>query len=198
VSAIGLLASLTVLLPAWAGDRGPAAGVDPETDSPAAFFPGGMLGVQLGAPWETIKRTPALNGLNCQPSTQAAEVFDEVCFFHTSSRVAGAQIHDGFIVRKGDAVVLIGTGITIQNPDDPLAETVMRDFSANVHAKSQQTGGEVLFVNLPSRRMSAQELRGFSRTAPVLLVELEPTGNELAVLYGYLAPVNAFSVLASN
>jgi hypothetical protein len=157
-----------------------------------------MLGVQPGAPWETTKRSPALSGLACQPNADAAGVFDEVCFFHTSSRVAGAEIHDGFIVRKGDAVVLIGTGITIQNPDDPLAETVMRDFSANVHAKSQQTGGEVLFVNLPPRRMSAQELQGFSRTAPVLLVELEPTGNELAVFYGYLAPVNAFSVLASN
>jgi hypothetical protein len=46
--------------------------------------------------------------------------------------------------------------------------------------------------------MSAQEMKGFSRTAPVLLVELEPKGNELAVFYGYLAPVNAFSALASN
>jgi hypothetical protein len=125
-------------------------------------------------------------------------VFDEICFFQTSSRVAGAEIHDGFIVRKGDAVILIGTGITIQNPDDPLAETVMRDFASNVHAKFQQTGGDVLFVNLPARHLSAAELQGFSRTAPVLLVELEPKGNELAVFYGYLAPVNAFSALASN
>jgi hypothetical protein len=194
--AMGLLATAAACVPAWAGDSVAASGMDPM--SPAAFFPGGLLGVQLGSPWETVKKSAALSGLTCEPSTGAAEVFDEICFFRTSSRVAGAEIHDGFIVRKGDEVILIGTGITIKNPDDPLAETVMRDFASNVHAKFQQTGGDVLFVNLPARHMSAQELQGFSRTAPVLLVELEPKGNELAVFYGYLAPVNAFSALASN
>jgi len=194
--AIGLVASLAAFVPARAGDSATTSGMDPM--SPAAFFPGGILGVQLGSPWETIRKSPALTGLTCEPSTGAAEVFDEICFFRTSGRVAGAEIHDGFIVRKGDEVILIGTGITIKNPDDPLAETVMRDFASNVHAKFQQTGGDVLFVNLPTRHMSAQELQGFSRTAPVLLVELEPKGNELAVFYGYLAPVNAFSALASN
>jgi hypothetical protein len=193
---IGLLASLFASMSARPGDSAPSAA--PEPISPAAFFPGGLLGVQLGSPWETVKKSPALDRLTCEPSTGAAEVFDEICYFQTSGRVAGAEIHDGFIVRKGDAVILIGTGITIKNPDDPLAEMVMRDFASNVHAKFQQTGSDVLFVNLPARHMSAQELQGFSRTAPVLLVELEPKGNELAVFYGYLAPVNAFSALASN
>jgi len=196
VIGIGLLASLFASMPALAGDSATAAGLDPM--SPAAFFPGGMLGVQLGSPWRTIKQSPSLSHLTCEPSAAAETVFDEICFFQTSSRVAGAEIHDGFIVRKGDEVILIGTGITIQNPDDPLAETVMRDFASSVHAKFQQKGSDVLFVNLPARHMSAQELQGFSRTAPVLLVELEPKGNELAVFYGYLAPVNAFSALASN
>jgi len=197
-SAIGiaLLAGLFASISARAGDSAPSAA--PEPMSPAAFLPGGMLGVQLGSPWETTKKSPSLSRLTCEPSTDAVEVFDEICFFQTSSRVAGAEIHDGFIVRKGDEVVLIGTGITIKNPDDPLAELVMRDFASNVHAKFQQTGSDVLFVNLPARHMSAEELQGFSRTAPVLLVELEPKGNELAVFYGYLAPVNAFSALASN
>jgi hypothetical protein len=183
-------------MPAWAGDSAPASGIDP--NSPAAFFPGGMLGVQLGSPWEMVKNSPSLSRLTCEPSKDAVEVFDEICFFQSSSRVAGAEIHDGFVVRKGDEVVLIGTGITIKNPDDPLAELVMRDFASNVHAKFQQTGSDVLFVNLPARHMSAEELQGFSRTAPVLLVELEPKGDELAVFYGYLAPVNAFSALAAN
>jgi hypothetical protein len=194
--AIGVLASVAAWVPAWADEPVPASGGDPV--SPAAFLPGGMLGVQLGSPWETSKKSPALSGLNCEPSKGGAQVFDEICFFRTSSRVAGAEIHDGFIVRKGDAVVLIGTGITIKNPDDPLAEAVMRDFESNVHATFQHTGPDVLFVNLPARRMSPQELQGFSRTAPVLLVELEPKGDELAVFYGYLAPVNAFSALTSN
>src|SRR5882757_7994586 len=194
--AIGLLTSLFASMSARAGDSAPSAAAEPV--SPAAFFPGGMLGVQLGSPWATVKKSASLGRLTCEPSAGAAEVFDEICYFQTSSRVAGAQIHDGFIVRKGDEVILIGTGITIKNPDDPLAETVMRDFASNVHANYQQTGSDVLFVNLPARRMSAQEMQGFSRTAPVLLVELEPKGNELAVFYGYLAPVNAFSALASN
>jgi hypothetical protein len=193
---LGLLASLLASMSAQAGDSVPAPGIDPI--SPAAFLPGGMLGVQLGSPWEASKKNPSLGHLTCEPSTDAAEVFDEICYFRTSSRVAGAEIHDGFIVGKGDAVILIGTGITIKNPDDPLAEMVMRDFASNVHAKFQQTGSDVLFVNLPARHMSAEELQGFSRTAPVLLVELEPKGNELAVFYGYLAPVNAFSALASD
>jgi hypothetical protein len=194
--AIGLLTSLFASMSARAGDSAPSAA--PEPVSPAAFFPGGMLGVQLGSPWETVKKSASLGRLTCEPSAEAAEVFDEICYFQTSSRVAGAEIHDGFVVRKGDQVILIGTGITIKNPDDPLAETVMRDFASNVHASFQQTGGDVLFVNLPARHMSAQEMKGFSRTAPVLLVELEPKGNELAVFYGYLAPVNAFSALTSN
>jgi hypothetical protein len=194
--AIGLLSSLFASMSARAGDSAPSAA--PEPVSPSAFLPGGMLGVQLGSRWETIKQSPALSRLTCEPSADAAGVFDEICYFQTSSRVAGAQIHDGFIVRKGDEVILIGTGITIKNPDDPLAETVMRDFASNVHANYQQTGGDVLFVNLPARRMSALEMQGFSRTAPVLLVELEPKGNELAVFYGYLAPVNAFSAMESN
>jgi hypothetical protein len=191
---LGLLAA-AAFMPAWAGGSVPAPGIDPM--SPAAFFPGGMLGVQLGSPWETVKDSPALSGLACEPSKDVGEVFDEICFFRTSSRVAGAEIRDGFVVRKGDAVILIGTGIAIRNPDDPLAEQVMRDFASTVHAKFQQTGSEVLFVNLPARQMSAQELQGFSRTAPVLLVELEPKGDELAVFYGYLAPVNAFSALTN-
>jgi hypothetical protein len=185
-----LLASLGALTPVRAGDLEPV--------SPAAFLPGGMLGIQIGSSWEASKKNPSLEQLTCQPASDTADAFDEVCFFKTSNRIAGAEIHDGFIVRRGDQVVLIGTGITIKNPDDPIAEKVMRDFESQVHARFQQTGPDVLFVNLPDRRMSAGELLGFSRTAPVLLVELEPKGNELAVFYGYLTPVNAFSALTSD
>jgi len=46
--------------------------------------------------------------------------------------------------------------------------------------------------------MSVEELLGYSQKAPVLLVQLEPKGNELAVLYGYLAPVNAFGALTAD
>jgi hypothetical protein len=165
--------------------------------SPAAFLPGGMLGIQIGSPWAAVKKNPSLARLDCQPNP-GATLFDEVCFFTTSSRWANANIHDGFIVRQGDHVVLIGTGISIKDPDDPLAETVMRACEAQIHAGFQQTGADVLFVNMPPNRMSPAELAGFSRTAPVLLVELEPKGNELAVLYGYLAPVNAFRALSSD
>jgi hypothetical protein len=187
--ALGLFASLLAFGPVRAGDLDPV--------SPAAFFPGGMLGIQIGSSWETSKKTPSLNQFTCQPSNGKAG-FDEVCFFKTSSRVEGAETHDGFMVRKGDRVVLVGTGIAIKNADDPLAETVMRGFESQVHARFQQTGADVLFVNLPERRMSAGELSGFSQTAPVLLLELEPKGNELAVFYGYLAPLNAFSALTAE
>jgi hypothetical protein len=189
-----LMASLTATLVASAslraGDLFPVA--------PAAFFPAGMLGIQIGSSWETSKQSPSLNELACQPSGASADVFDEVCFFKTTGRIAGAEVHDGFIVRKGDRLVLIGTGITIKNADDPVAETVMRDFESQIHARFQHTGPDVLFVNLPEKQLSAAELPGFSQTAPVLLVELEPKGNELAVFYGYLASVNAFSTMASD
>jgi hypothetical protein len=164
----------------------------------AASTAAGMLGIQIGNSWEASKKDPALSHLTCQASPGNADVFDEVCFFETSSRIGGAEIHDGFIVRQGDRVVLVGTGISIRDEDDPVAETVMRDFESRVHAKFQQTGGDVLFVNMPDKRMSAAELSGFSRTAPVLLVELEPKGHELAVFYGYLAHVNAFSALTAD
>ncbi|MDP8984678.1 MAG: hypothetical protein M3N97_06460 [Pseudomonadota bacterium] len=165
---------------------------------PATFFPAGMLGLQIGNSWEAAKKSPLLDQLICQPGGTNSEVFDEVCFFKTSSRISGAPIRDGFIVGKGDRMVLIGTGIAIRNPDDPVAEKVMRDFESQIHAKFQQAGPDVLFVNLPEKRMSAAELRGFSQTAPVLLVELEPKENELAVFYGYLAPVNAFSAMTAD
>jgi hypothetical protein len=192
--ALLLVASLTVTLAASASLR--ASDLYPV--APAAFFPAGMLGIQIGSLWETSKQSPSLNQLTCQPSGGTAEVFDEVCFFKTTGRIAGAEVHDGFIVRKGDRLVLIGTGITIKNADDPVAETVVRDFESQIHARFQHTGADVLFVNLPEKRMSAAELSGFSQTAPVLLVELEPKGNELAVFYGYLAHVNAFSSMTAD
>jgi hypothetical protein len=186
----GFLAGLAALLPVQAGEFDPVL--------PADFLPGGILGLQIGSPWATARRNPSLVFRRCQGSRKPSDAFDEVCFFKTASRVAGAAIRDGFIVRKGDRMVLIGTGLVIKNLDDPVAEAVMRDFQNQVHAKFQQTGDDVLFVNLPERRMSAQELAGLSRMAPVLLVELQPEETELTVFYGYLGTVNAFSTLAPD
>jgi hypothetical protein len=46
--------------------------------------------------------------------------------------------------------------------------------------------------------MSSDELEGYSQMAPVLLVQFEARTHELAVLYGYLAPVNAFGSLTAD
>jgi hypothetical protein len=167
--------------------------------TPAAFLPGGILGIQLGGSWGESKQNPSLQQLACQPIADAND-FDEVCFFRTSTatRVAGAQIHDGFIVRKDDHVVLVGTGISIKNADDPLAESVVQSFQSQVHSAFQHTGDNVLFVKLPARHLTAGGLEGYSKTAPVLLVQLEAKSHELAVLYGYLGPVNAFGSLTSD
>ena len=175
-----------------------AGDLDPPT--PSAFMPGGMLGIQIGAPWAQSKRSKALEHLACQPVEPRGEV-DEVCFFNTSaaSRVAGAEIHDGFIVRKDDRVVLIGTGISIKSADDPLAEEVVRSLQTQVHAAYQQTGDDVLFVHMPAQHLTAQQMDGYSQRAPVLLVQLDPkTHRELAVLYGYLAPVNLFGAISAE
>lgn len=167
--------------------------------TPAAFLPEGMLGIQLGGSWAESKQNPSLHELACQPTPDVTD-FDEVCFFRaaTASRVAGAEIHDGFIVRKGDHVVLVGTGITIKNADDPLAESVVQSFQSKINSSFQHTGDNVLFVKLPARHLTAEELLGYSKKAPVLLVQLEAKSHELAVLYGYLAPVNAFGSLAAD
>jgi hypothetical protein len=180
---------------AWGG---PSAD-DLKPQSPAAFLPGGMIGMQLGGSWRAAKSNPALHELNCQSVADASD-FDEVCFFKVAeaSRVAGARIHDGFIVRKEDRVVLVGTGIAIDNADDPLAESVVESFQSQTHLAFQHNGDNVLFVKMPARNMSSEELLGFSKQAPVLLVQLESAAHELAVFYGYLAPVNAFGALTSN
>jgi hypothetical protein len=195
---------MSVVLTCGAAPSGGAASAAARIDdlvpqTPAAFLPGGMLGIQLGGSWEQSKQNPSLHQLACQPIPDVGD-FDEVCFFRTSaaSRVAGAQIHDGFIVRKDDHVVLVGTGITIKNADDPLAESVVQTFQLQVNSAFQHTGDNILFVTLPARRMTAEELVGYSREAPVLLVQLEAKTNELAVLYGYLGPVNAFGALTSD
>jgi len=180
---------------------GSAQAGDLDPPSPAAFMPGGMLGMQIGASWAESKKSKSLEHLSCQMVEPKAGEVDEVCFFSTpaASRVAGAAIHDGFIVRKGDRVVLIGTGISIKNADDPLAEAVMRSFQAHVHATFQQTGDDVLFVLMPVQHLTAQQFDGYSQRAPVLLVQLEPkTHRELAVLYGYLAPVNLFGSIGAE
>ena len=179
------------------GATGAAEDLLPQT--PAAFLPGGMLGIQLGGSWRASKRNPSLHKIDCQAVKHASD-FDEVCFFRTSgaSRVAGARIHDGFIARKGDSVVLVGTGISIKNAEDPLAEAVVQAFQAQINSAFQHTGDNVLFVRLPARHMSAAELAGFSKKAPVLLVQMEAKSNELAILYGYLAPVNAFGALTAD
>lgn len=192
-AALGLL--LIGGLPAFGASR--AEDLVPQT--PAAFLPGGMLGIQLGGSWQRSKQNPSLHQLNCQAVKDASD-FDEVCFFRTSaaSRVGGAPIHDGFIVGKDDQVVLVGTGISIKNADDPVAESVMRVFQSQINSAFQHTGDNVLFVQLPARHLSAEELDGYSKKAPVLLVRLEAKAHELAVLYGYLAPVNAFGALTSD
>jgi hypothetical protein len=179
-----------------AGTAG-GGGMVPQT--PGAFLPGGMLGIQLGGSWQASKQNPSLQELTCQPIPDTVD-FDEVCFFRASaaSRVAGAEIHDGFIVRKDDHVVLVGTGITIKNADDPLAESVVQAFRSTINAGFQHTGDNILFASLPARHLTADELAGYSREAPVLLVQLEAKTNELAVLYGYLGPVNAFGALTSD
>ena len=192
VFSLGLAGSMG-LSSAAAGD------LDPPT--PAAFMPGGMLGMQIGASWAESKKSRSLENLSCQPVEPKADEVDEVCFFNTpaASRVAGAAIHDGFIVRKGDRVVLIGTGISIKNADDPLAEAVVRSFQSRVHSTYQQTGDDVLFVHMPAQHLTAQQLDGYAQRAPVLLVQLEPkTHHELAVLYGYLAPVNLFGSIGAE
>jgi hypothetical protein len=183
---------------------GSAAGGAPNSEetlpqTPAAFMPGGMLGIQLGGSWLLSKRTPSLGHWNCQ-DLNGGDDFDEVCFFRASgqTRVAGAEIHDGFIVRKADHVALVGTGISIKNAEDPLAESVVQNFQTQIHSAFQHTGDNVLFVKMPARHLSASEMEGFSKTAPVLLVQLESKSHELAVLYGYLAPVNAFGSLTAD
>jgi hypothetical protein len=192
-------AALALLLTGGSPALGESRTEDLVPQTPAAFLPGGMLGIQLGGSWQRSKQSPSLHQLNCQAVKDEGD-FDEVCFFRTSatSRVGGALIHDGFIVGKGDQVVLVGTGISIKNADDPVAESVVRSFQAQINSAFQHTGDNVLFVNLPARRMSAEELDGYSKKAPVLLVQLDAKSNELAVLYGYLAPVNAFGSLTSD
>lgn len=172
---------------------------DLEPQTPAAFLPGGMLGIQLGGSWQRSKQNPSLRELNCQ-AVKDANDFDEVCFFKASaaSRVGGAQIHDGFIVGKNGQVVLVGTGISIKDADDPLAESVVQTFQSQINSAFQHTGDNVLFVKLPARHLSADELAGYSKKAPVLLLQLEAKTNELAVLYGYLAPVNEFGSLTAD
>jgi hypothetical protein len=196
--ALSALTMSALMLSASASGASRADDLAPQT--PAAFMPGGMLGIQLGGSWRESKRSPSLRLLTCQPIDDEAKDFDEVCFFRasTTSRVAGAEIHDGFIVRKDNHVVLVGTGISIKNADDPLAESVVQSFQSQIHSAFQHTGDNVLFVKLPALRMSAEELLGFSQKAPVLLVQMESKSHELAVLYGYLAPVNAFGALTSD
>jgi len=195
--ALGLAGSLG-LAGAVASDS-VVSDLDPLT--PAAFMPGGMLGMQIGASWAESKKNKSLGHLSCQAVEPKADEVDEVCFFNTpvASRLAGAAIHDGFIVRKGDRVVLIGTGISIKSADDPLAEAVVRSFQTQVHCAYQQTGDDVLFVHMPAHRLTAKQLDGYSQRAPVLLVQLDPkTHQELAVLYGYLAPVNLFGAIGAE
>jgi hypothetical protein len=192
-------AAAGLLLAAAPGSFAASGAEDLVPQTPAAFLPGGMLGIQLGGSWKQSKQNPSLHQLDCQAVKDAGD-FDKVCFFHTSgaSRVGGAEIHDGFIVGKDDHVVLVGTGISIKNADDPVAESVVQALQAQINSAFQHTGDNVLFVKLPARHLSSEELAGYSKKAPVLLVQLEAKANELAVLYGYLAPVNAFGALTSD
>jgi hypothetical protein len=185
------------LLPLWLVSF-MTQGADYRPPSPVDFLPAGVLGMQLGSSWKTVKKSRWIKRLNCAPDSNHGAVFDQVCFFQSASRLAGAATHDGFIVRKGDRLVLIGTGIQIKNVDDPRAEAVMRVLQTQVHAKFQQDGDEVLFVDLPDQGLTTQVLDRFAEALPVLLVEVESQQTELSVLYGYLGPVNAFSALVDE
>jgi hypothetical protein len=185
------------LLPLWLATLMTQAG-DFKPPLPAAFLPGGMFGIQLGASWDSAKKSPLIKRLSCAPKSNHGAVFDEVCFFQSSSRLAGASIRDGFIVRKGNQLVLIGATIGIKNVDDPRAETLMRGLQTQVHAKFQQSGNEVVFADMPDQGLSKGTLAGLAQQLPVLLVELESEQTVLGVLYGYLGPVNAFTAVVGE
>jgi len=185
------------LLPLWLASLMTQAG-DFQPPSPAAFLPDGLFGLQLGAPWESVKKSSFIKRLSCASRSNHGAVFDEVCFFESPGRLAGASTHNGFLVRKGRRLVLIGTGIKIKNVDDPRAEAVMRNLQTLVHASFQQSGDAVLFVDLPEQGLTAKGVDGLSEQLPVLLVEVEAQQTELAVLYGYVGPVNAFTPLVGE
>jgi hypothetical protein len=123
-----------------------------------------------------------------------------VCFLQTAnaSRVAGAPIHDGCIARKDDRRVLADTCISVESAEDPLAEAVVHHFQSQIDSAYQHSGDNVLFMTPPARCMSSGELAGYSQKAPALLVQLEARRHEFAVLYGYLAPVNAFGSMTAD
>jgi len=178
-----------------------ALGSDFLSPAPAAFLPQGLLGIQLGDNFEKSKGLAALSELTCQGAeAEALSLFDEVCFFQMadSSRVAGAPIHDGFIVGKAHRVILVGTGISVKNAEDPQADAVIASFQSQIHVLYQHRGSHVLFADMPKQKMTDTELQDYAQRLPVLLVQLEAPGTELAVLYGYLAPVNAFESIASD
>jgi hypothetical protein len=81
-------------------------------------------------------------------------------------------------------LVLAGTGISIAGAEDSLAEAVVQTLQSRINSAVQHTGDNVLFVNLPARHMSSDELEGYSQMAPAPLVQFEARTHELAVLMG--------------
>lgn len=91
-----------------------------------------------------------------------------------------------------------GLGIGIADADDPRAEAVMQCSNLKCTRVSNPPVPTFYSSTCRQRRMSAGEMAGYAQTAPVLLVEPEPKSNELAIFYGYLASVNAFSALTAE
>ena len=113
---------------------------DLEPLTPAAFMPGGLLGVQVGGSREESKKSKSLESLSCQPVN--SDDADEVCFFKSpaASLVAGAPIHDGFIVRRASTWRSLAPALPSKTPTilwprrwcGPFRRTSMRPTSKRV------------------------------------------------------------------
>ena len=66
-------AAAALLMAVGSGSFAASGAEDLVPQTPAAFLPGGMLGIQLGGSWKQSKQNPYLHQLDCQTVKDAGD-----------------------------------------------------------------------------------------------------------------------------
>ena len=143
---LGTLLGILALGTAHAGGVRPSA--------PATFLDHGLMGVQLGEDWATVRHRIAPTHPTCGP-LKAASLADEFCRYTAgpAAEIGGVRPQTITILQHNQRVILVSAEVALDEDDDTRADTVLEYFKKTVNGLSTSAPGQVLFApslhNLP-------------------------------------------------
>ena len=176
---LGTLLGILALGTAHAGGVRPSA--------PATFLDHGLMGVQLGEDWATVRHRIAPTHPTCGP-LKAASLADEFCRYTAgpAAEIGGVRPQTITILQHNQRVILVSAEVALDEDDDTRADTVLEYFKKTVNGLSTSAPGQVLFAPSLHNLPPPHDANAYASELPLLLLLKTSEGEKLAVYYGYL------------